>query len=61
MEKEGGGAKLSPTLSDLVQCEVSRILKGEQPEQVNFAHISDFAGNICLILILILACLTLAG
>lgn len=46
MEKKGGGTKVSPTLSDMVKHEVNRILKGEQPEQVNFAHVSDFCFNL---------------
>lgn len=47
-EKKGGGTKLSPNLSDLVQREVKRILKREQSKRVNFAHITNFAGNLCL-------------
>lgn len=48
LEKKGGGTKLSPALSDLVQCAVSRILKGEQSERINFGQISEFADNISL-------------
>lgn len=47
MEKKGNGTKLSPALTDLVQREVNKILKGEQYEQVNFTHILEFASNIC--------------
>lgn len=37
-DKKGNGTKLSPALSELVQREVNKILKGEQSrvEQVNF-------------------------
>lgn len=47
-EKRDNSDKLSPALSNLVQQEVNKILKGKQPalEQVNFAHISNFIGNI---------------
>lgn len=38
---------ISHALSDLVQQEVNRILKGQQSERVNFAHILESAGNIC--------------
>lgn len=39
--------KLSPVLYDLVQQEVNKILKGKQTttKEVNFAHISEFAGK----------------
>lgn len=45
IEKKGNGVKLSPTLFDLVQHEVSKILKNEKSEQINFAHIQEFASN----------------
>lgn len=43
--------KWSPTMTKLVQLELYKILKGKQVvrvEQVNFAHIEDFASNVTL-------------
>lgn len=57
VEKKGNRTQLSPVLSDLMQWEVNKILKNEHSgvEQVNFAHILNFAGNIysdpCILLI----------
>lgn len=54
-DKKGNSARLSLGLSELVQQEVNKILKGEQSVtgQVNFAHIADFAGDILIFLILL--------
>lgn len=48
--KDSTTAKWGPAMTELIQQEVNQILKGKQQaseaEQVNFAQISDFAGNI---------------
>lgn len=48
LEKKGGGTKISHALPNLMQREVSRILKGEQAERINFAHIPEYASSLCL-------------
>lgn len=47
--KELTVSKWSPTMIELIQQEVNKILKGKQTvesEQVNFAQVADFTGNI---------------
>lgn len=47
-KKETLMAKCSPTMTEIIQQEISRILKNKQPakmERVNFAQLDDFVGN----------------